>query len=217
MLISFDRTNFPLIAVEEVGIEAHLLPVTKCQFEQFLAEAGEVSRSHYRQMLRLNPAIPPEELTPDNREQLFVTGILPAEAQAFAEWLGEGFDLPTVKEWRAIYSALRWTLPPRHDLAAELVAGVTGAILAKLTDQISPCFMLDLALMREGVVEWVRHDDGWVGLGAPRPQFHPNLWDPLNHEVRPMQLDERLPYFGFRLVRRGEWYLADRGSARFID
>jgi len=29
-----------------------------------------------------------------------------------------------------------------------------------------------------------------------------------------MQLDERLPYFGFRLVRRGEWYLADREQAR---
>jgi len=130
MLISFDRTNFPLIAVEEVGIEAHLLPVTKWQFEQFLAEAGEVSRSHYRRMVKLNPGILPEELTADNREQLFVTGILPAEAQAFARWLGEGFDLPTIKEWRAIYGALRWTLPPRHDLSAELVAGVTGAILA---------------------------------------------------------------------------------------
>ncbi len=217
MLISFDRTNVPLIAVAEVGIEAHLLPVTKCQFEQFLAESGGVNRSLYRRMLRLNPSIPPEELTLDNREQLFVTGILPAEAQAFAEWLGEGFDLPTVKEWRAIYGALRWTLPPRHSLSAELVAGATGAILSRLEEQISPSFMLDMALMREGVVEWVRHEDGWVGLGAPRPQFHPNLWDPLNHEVRPMQLDERLPYFGFRLVRRGEWYLADRGSARFID
>ncbi len=217
MLVSFDRTNFPLIAVAEVGIEAHLLPVTKCQFEQFLADAGEVSRSLYRRMLKLNPRILPDDLTLDNRERLFVTGILPAEAQAFAEWLGEGFDLPTVKEWRAIYGALRWTLPPRHDLAAELAEGVTGTILNKLTDQICPSFMLDLALMREGVVEWVRHEEGWVGLGAPRPQFHPNLWDPLSHEVRPMQLDERLPYFGFRLVRRGEWYLADRGSARFID
>jgi len=39
----------------------------------------------------LNPGILPEELTLDNREHLFVTGILPAEAQAFAEWLGEGF------------------------------------------------------------------------------------------------------------------------------
>ena len=217
MLILFDRTNFPLIAVEELGIEAHLLPVTKWQFEQFIAEAGEVSRSRYHHMLRLNPAILPEQFTADNREQLFVTGIFPKEAQAFAHWLGEGFDLPTIKEWRAIYGALRKTLPPRHDLSAELVKGVASAILEKLSDQLSPRFMLDLALMREGVVEWVHHDPTWVGLGAPRPQFHPNLWDPLNHEVSPMRLDERLPYFGFRLVRRGEWYLADRGSARFID
>ncbi len=76
--------------------------------------------------------------------------------------------------------------------------------------------MLDLALMREGLVEWVGQGKTWAGLGAPRPGFFPNLWDPLDHEVKPIRLDERLPYFGFRLVRRGEWYLADKGSARFI-
>jgi hypothetical protein len=66
------------------------------------------------------------------------------------------------------------------------------------------------------VVEWVRQGQTWVGLGAPRPQFHPNLWDPLTNEVKPLRLDERLPYFGFRLVRRGPWYLADKEKVRYV-
>ena len=46
------------------------------------------------------------------------------EALAFARWLGEGFDLPTVKEWRAIYTALRRTsIPIRDDLTTGMADG----------------------------------------------------------------------------------------------
>jgi hypothetical protein len=77
--------------------------------------------------------------------------------------------------------------------------------------------MLDLSLLRGGLVEWVRRDQTWLGVGAPRPEFYPNLWDPLTNEVKPLHADERLPYFGFRLVRRGEWYLADKERVRYVD
>ncbi len=216
MLLSFDRTNFPLIAIERVGVEMHLLPVTKVQFEEFVAESDRVDASHYQEMLALNPAIGPDQFTLGEREQLFITGILPEETRAFARWLGEGFELPTVKEWRAIYATLRVTPLPKHDLSSDLIEGPAGLILDKLSTQLRTHSMVDIALMREGLVEWVRQDQTWVGLGAPRPQFHPNLWDPFTHEVKPIHLDERLPYFGFRLVRRGEWYLAEREKVRYV-
>jgi hypothetical protein len=193
-----------------------LLPVTKWQFEQFIAKTRKFNRSQYKAMLALNPGLPPEELTMDARERLFLTGILPEEVQAFARWLGEDFDIPTAEEWRAVNRALRLTPMPTHNLLSELVEEPAATIVAKLSTLLQPYSIFDLALMDNGLVEWVRLGQDWVGLGAPRPEFHPNLWDPFDHEVKTIQPDERLPYFGFRLVRRGEGYLANEGEARFI-
>jgi formylglycine-generating enzyme required for sulfatase activity len=217
MLLTFDQTHFPLLAVEEADVEIHLLPITKQQFEQFVTASGPLEQARYEKLLALNPAISPDSFSAEERERLFVTGILPGEALAFAQWLGEGFDLPTVKEWRAVYAALKRTSLPRHDLAADLADSPAGAILARLTRQMLSHLMLDISLMRGGLVEWVRQRRSWVGLGAPRPEFQPNLWDPLDHEIKPLQLDQRLPYFGFRLIRRGEWYLADKENVRYIE
>jgi hypothetical protein len=216
MLISFDKTNFPLVAVEEVGVEVHLLPVTKVQFEQYANETGAVNGSRYQDMLALNPAVSPENFIPEEREKLFVSGVLPKEALDFAGWLGEGFDLPTLKEWRAVLAALRRVPPPRHNGMVDVVEGPALTILQRLSDQVHIRSMLDFTLMREGLVEWVWHDKKLVGLGAPRPEFHAHLWDPLFNEVKPIRLDTRVPYFGFRLVRRGEWYLCDKDKARYV-
>ncbi len=217
MLLSFDRTNFPLLALEELDLEMHLLPITKPQFELFVAEPGAIDPARYQEMLALNPAIALDGFTAEERERLFVTGVLPDEAQAFSRWLGEGFDLPSLQEWRAIYAVLRVTSLPRHDLAAELADSPAGAILARLTRQTLSNLMLDISLLRGGLVEWVRQGQSWVGLGAPRPHFQPNLWDPLSHEIKPLRPGERLRYFGFRLIRRGEWYLANKENVRYIE
>ena len=87
-------------------------------------------------------------------------------------------------------------------------------ILEKISGQLHIRNMADYALLRGGLVEWVRDGAEWVGLGVPRPEFQPNLWDPLVDVVRPVRHEERLPYFGFRLVRRGDWYLAGKDKAR---
>jgi len=55
------------------------------------------------------------------------------------------------------------------------------------------------------VVEWVhtsKHPGDFAGLGTPRPQFQPNLYDPLNDVVRPLSRENRIKYFGFRLIHR---------------
>jgi hypothetical protein len=216
MLISFDKTNFPLAVVEDAGVEIHLLPVTKLQFEQYANETGAVNRSRYQDMLGLNPAVEPDKFRPEERERLFVTGVLPKEALDFARWLGEGYDLPTVREWRAVLAALRRIPAPRHTQVTDIISETTLTIIQRLSEQIHIRSMLDFSLMRDGLVEWVWHGKELVGLGAPRPEFHPNLWDPLVNEVKPIQLDQRVPYFGFRLVRRGEAYLSDREDARYV-
>ena len=216
MLLSFDRTNFPLIAVEDVGVEAHLLPITKVQFEQFINESGG-DKLPYLDMLALNPPVAPDKFTFEEIERLFITGILPDEALAFAGWLGDGFDLPTLTEWRAIYHTFRRAaLPIDTPFSPDLLPGPAGLILTRLAAQAHRHSLLDVSLMRSGLVDWVRDNKQWVGLGAPRPEFHPNLWDPLTNTVKPIHAGERIPYFGFRLVRRGEWYLAEKERVRYV-
>lgn len=216
MLISFDKTNFPLVVVEGVGVEMHILPVTKIQFERFIAETGAIKYKQYKSMRALNPSIGVDHFTAENREQLFVTGVLPEEALNFARWLGEGYDLPTVEEWRKLLTALRREPPPRQHQLTDLIEAPSDTILEKLETQIHIRTMLDYTLMQGGLVEWVWQDKNLVGLGVPRPKFHANLWNPLVNVVKPIKPDQRIPYFGFRLIRREEWYLADKDKARFV-
>jgi len=216
MLITIDRTNFPLVVVEDAGVEVHLLPVTKIQFQDFVEAPTLVNQERYQEMLALNPEVSAATFTANNREQLFATGVLPEEALAFARWLGQGFDLPTTQEWRDILAALRRVPPPRHNLLVDMVEGPAHTILARLKEQMHIRSMADFSLMRGGLVEWVRRTDQLVGLGVPRPQFHPNLWDPLVNEIKPIHLEERVRYFGFRLVRRGDWYLTNKEKARYV-
>ena len=216
MLLCHDKTGFPLLIVEDAGVEVHLLPVTKLQFEQFTTETNIISQSHYQEMVALNAITSPHHFAPEERERLFVTGILPEEALAFARWLGDGFDLPTTREWREVYAALRRVPTPRQNPLLDVVDGVAKAILERFSEQLELRSLRDYTLMEGGLVEWVRQEKRLMGLGVPRPEFHANLWDPLVNEVKPIRLDQRIPYFGFRLVRRGEWFLADQTKTHYL-
>ena len=154
MLLSDDKTGFPLLVVEEAAVEVHLLPITKLQFAQFMDESQAVAPKKYQEMLAGNLAVSHEQFLAEEREQLFVTGVLPAEALAFARWLGDGFDLPTLEEWRAIYAALRREPPPRHQQLHDLVTGAAGVILRKVGEQLHARTMRDFSLMSGGLVEW---------------------------------------------------------------
>jgi formylglycine-generating enzyme required for sulfatase activity len=206
MQFSCDRTGFPLVALPELLLEVQLLPVTKVQFERFLAEPNSFGDTWYEEVLQLNPRVSSRRFTTENRERLFLTGLLPEEVLAFAKWMGEGFALPTVAEWRAIHKALG--AEPASLRRLTTLLSQQGARLAfELVQHLQASFqlpsLLDLSLMQCGVVEWVRQGSAWVGLGAPRPEFHPNLWNPQVDEVRPLRAGVRIPYFGCRLVRRG--------------
>jgi hypothetical protein len=188
-------------------MEVQLLPVTKVQFECFLAEPNDFGDSWYEGILTLNPRVSYRRFTSKDRERLFVTGVLPEEALAFARWMGKGFDVPTVAEWRALYARLTAETAlsrPLIDVLSQQGSQPARIVIEELLSQLRAHSLLDLSLMRGGVVEWVWQRDTWVGLGAPRAEFHANLWDPLSDVVRPIRPEERVFYFGFRLVRHRE-------------
>ncbi len=200
MPFSFDRAGFPLVWLPSLCLEVQLLPVTKVQFERFAAEPNTFGDNWYDALLQTNPRVSYRRFNAENREGLFLTGILPDEALAFAHWLGPGYDLPSVDEWRKICIALAGEPAPL--IGDEMPEGPAQAILSQLEDQLRPSTLLDLSLMRGGVVEWAGQEKRWIGLGAPRPAFQPNLWDPLTMEVQMVDPLARVRYVGFRLVKR---------------
>ncbi|HEX2987775.1 MAG TPA: SUMF1/EgtB/PvdO family nonheme iron enzyme [Chloroflexota bacterium] len=202
MQLGVDRTGFPLLRLPLTGIEMHALPITKVQFERFLADPNEYGDSWYEAVLAVNPRVAPYAFSAENRERLLLTGILPFEVEAFCAWLGEGFRVPTAEEWRAAYNELG-SIPREAVAGLQDLPAIAAGILHRLAAQIPTGSAREFALLAGGVVEWVRRGDSWLGLGAPRYQFHRNAWNPLFNEVRPIRAGDRLPFFGFRLVRGG--------------
>jgi len=207
MILRCDKTGFPLVSLRS-GIDMQLLPVTKAQFDAFLVESPDFPPEAYAQMMALNPPLELGQLTAENREQIFLTGILPEEALQFAQWLGEGYDFPTVEEWRGMYDDLLLEVGSfdyLQQLPEQCESAMARDILRRLINQIQPYSLMDISLLRQGVVEWVhtsKHPGDFAGLGTPRPQFQPNLYDPLTDVVRPLSRENRIKYFGFRLIHR---------------
>lgn len=197
-----DRTGFPYVELKDPALAVSLLPLTKIQFERYLADLTPQGDHWYEELLKLNPRVSPQHFTPEQREGLFITGLLPAEATAYAAWLGEGYRLPTVAEWRGIYRCFQSTTFTPLEASPSPNNNVRAAILLRrMETQTRPKTLLDFSLMRGGVVEWVSDAKVWTGLGTPEPGFKPNLWDPLNETVSPIKPKKRLAYFGARLVR----------------
>src|SRR5262249_20891240 len=105
-----DRTGFPVLELPEIGLAVHLLPVSKRQFERFLGEPvldeAMFGDSWYESILTVSPRIAIRDVQPANYEAQFLGGILPAEAERFARWLGSGYDLPRVETWRQVDALL---------------------------------------------------------------------------------------------------------------
>jgi formylglycine-generating enzyme required for sulfatase activity len=205
MQLEFDQLGFPLVRIEGLGLSVALLPITKVQFERFIAEPNSHGDTWYDEILGINPRLSWRRAHSGPRERLFLTGALPSEALAFASWAGIGLDLPTVEEWRAVF---RYMIRTR--LAGSCVEGLDNkrvhpaarAIVELIVSEAQPKTWGELALLRGGVIEWVREDENFKGLGAPRPQFLPSVFNPERDEpLFPLQ-DQRSRYFGFRLLQR---------------
>jgi hypothetical protein len=203
MPLPCDRTGFPILALPKLGSAMHLLPVTKVQFECFLAEPGGFGDEWYEEVLEVSPRVSPARVTEADREGLFMAGVIPSEVEAFAHWLGPQWRVPSAKDWQQAYALLKvasfpadglqgWSSSDLHPLAA--------ATLRLLERQLKPKTWLDLSLMSGAILEWVSSGREWGGLGEPRPQFASYLIDPLRGDpIRPINRDRRLRDFGMRL------------------
>lgn len=205
-LWDLDRAGFPLVYVPPIQAYVHLFPVTKLQFEYFLAEARLTGYSDgwYAELLKLNPRLSPNASNCGDYEQLLMTGLLPDEVNAYVRWHGRGFKLLTVEQWRETF---RWLEKQSFSvLPAELDADLTP-LARRLWDGLlierCPKNLLDFSLMRGGVIEWVEGSAGAsLGMGQPRESFRPGFHDALRDTpFKPTSLVRRSKFFGFRLMR----------------
>lgn len=218
--ISSDQTGFPLFRIEGNSTWLHWFPVTKLQFELFLADSSDAyfTAQVYEDICQCNRRESPQNLAPDNFWAGFVTGVLPREVEAFAQWLGPGYRVPSISEWRTIYESLKdallepegWELklpsgiPPRRALlirTLDQIARVADSSILKASDSLR---LVDQLFLRGGVVEWTRDvedSSDWRGLGEPHPSFGGQLVS-RNNPVEPQDAQGvRVPHFGFRLLR----------------
>lgn len=208
-----DPVGFPMLQVEP-GFYLHWLPITKIQFEYFLSDTYDRSFDirWYEEILRLNPRVTPAKILPSNYWNAFLSGVLPAEAQRFAFWCGDGFRLPSVKEWAQAYRILN--SQPALDLESSGLMNDLSPRLRELilrTEDASSeaarrmgyvrC-LADQLLMRLGFLEWVKAEGHWGAMGEPYPELCGNLAEPERGEpVYPNRPDTvRLPCLGFRLA-----------------
>ena len=208
MQLFCDRTGFPFLEAGGLGLAISLLPVTKVQFESFLAEPNEFGDDWYEQLLAVNPRASWRDPLPRKDIRLFLTGVQPEEAMTFTHWLGAGFDLPTTEEWRAVDRVLDATALNIDLLKASTVCPAARAILAQLLAQGNPRTWGELALLRGGVAEWVHwpeavlvhnHSTPFGALGKPPG----TTWAPhVDLPSRPIISHHRNSLFGFRPIFR---------------
>jgi hypothetical protein len=213
---SCDRTGFPVLELPAAGVAVHLLPVAKVQFERFLAEPvlepavppepARFGDSWYETILEVSPRVPLWDETIAECEPLFLAGILPTEATQFADWLGEGFDLPSANVWRDVDRAIR-EKPLGPDEPNAIRADPRLHRNARwLVDRVirlrRPATWGQLMLLDHGLLEWVRTGpQTFGGLGRPRPELQKLILNPQRDApVRPIR-EGRYRYFGFRMVR----------------
>jgi hypothetical protein len=212
MEIMLDRTYYPMLWIENIKAYMHLLPITKVQFERYLADPNFVNNaSFYNDMLLENPRISPQQITQENYWQVIITGVPPTEALRFATWLGTEFDLPTAEEWA------------RASIYLQAVSLEHISLILEKSYETNPLFTLtfnrlrsnllnkttiDTLLMNNGVMEWVKtgkRDKPWGGLGQPNRHLQV-LFSPPSYKSPLIPYDYSNPsnihYFGFRLLYR---------------
>lgn len=206
MLFSCDRAGFPLVHLREAELTLQLFPTTKLEFERYLAEPKGYGDAWYAVVLAANPRISLREVEDATRERLFLTGIHPEEGQRFARWLGPGFRLPTTEEWKLAYCLLQSSIDWEYAVNKVIddCAPAAQMLYRRLMEFADPILLSELALMQNGVLEWVHDGARWGGYGKPRSVLYDVICEPLTcPPVLPMRPTDRLLFFGMRAVRRG--------------
>jgi hypothetical protein len=199
-----DNSGYPLIFVEPLDAYVHLFPVTKPQFEKFIASGRQPAYGDewYAELLALNPRSSYRSPDIQVRERLFMTGITTDDAVSFGRWLGRDYKLATAEEWCICYEWFAEQSAP--SLPLELAKRLSRDALAiwdivevQWLAQHRQTNLQELSLMKQGILEWVVERPGrYCGLGDPASS---KLQRRHSDPVRPLG---RLKNLGFRLCVR---------------
>jgi len=212
-----DPTGYPLIYIEPIQSWLQALPVTKAQFEFFLAESKGYTDEWYALLLEFNPRMSYRNINAKLYEQLFMTGLREKEFRAFVRWFNGHrrgtFSIPAATQWRAAYQWLS-DLNPLNEMPIQNLDISAQLIWENLCRQRSEGTLASQLLLKDGVLEWVCNEEETLvgGLGKTRATFSGIIREPTEQASQParaalqQQDDERwrreaLTPFGIRLLR----------------
>lgn len=221
--IILDPSGFPLINHPELNFAIHWFPVTKIQIEYFLTVVNDskYDQAWYEHLLfNYGKRVSPDGARANNYWELFLTGILPAEAQRFSQYCGRGYDLPTAAEWYKAYSVLSRVnasqeylervleTPNLRERTRRLIKNAEGIAKSESSQLEGQRNLADQMLMRLGIMEYVYGDDQrntFAGFGQPSRGLAGMLISP--RDGIPQILTNRteglrLKQYGFRLIKR---------------
>jgi hypothetical protein len=202
-----DATGYPLVYVEPLRAFIHLFPVTKPQFEKFLAVGWrtDFDDEWYSVILSLNPRASYRRADISDRKHLFMTGITTDEATIFSRWLGRDYALPSAEEWNICYEwfAEQPAPSPPPDITGRLsrdALALWEIIEGQWLEYRRGASLRELSLMTQGILEWVVERPGrHCGLGEPVASKYQRR---ANTPVHPIGAGTRHKDFGFRLLAR---------------
>jgi hypothetical protein len=210
-LFRLDSLNFPYLFIpyngENGGFWFSLFPLTKFQFESFLATPNSYSDSWYEEILSLNPRFSKSQK--NNFQSLFITGIFHHEALEFAHWLGNDYDLPTEAEWRQAYiylSKLKYNDQELMNLLGK--DNYVDTVIQVCTKSRKVTDWVGAVLMTDGIFEWVRMPErankyGIYGSASKVDIIsHPLRYIPEIPSPSVLNECERPKSFGARLIIR---------------
>ena len=223
-----DRTGFPMIYAESLGIYVNFLPITKIQFEYFLCDrvAGRAfDEAWYLERLKGNGRCAPKDISYDNIVKAFMTGLIPKkDTEKFGSWLsGKAYhcNIPHVDAWKKIYEYFRDQPELDYQDVFSDVDGINPRALdllkslnslrpsnaslgqlrtnANISEQ-SNRRLSDQMLLTGGVLEWVQDNNGWGAIGGSGPNANP-----LTQGLQQInQHETRPPHVGFRFLIQGK-------------
>ncbi|MCU0484856.1 MAG: hypothetical protein MUC85_01975 [Anaerolineales bacterium] len=201
-----DRAGYPMVYIPPLQGYVHLFPVLRAQFEAFLADAHPAGceDAWYTKLVEaMLPRVPAWCATQENYESTLIGAMLPDDVTAFQAWCGSDFQPLSEQEW---LEAWKWLASqPLSILTASLedeLASSARELWGMLLERPGKNTLLDLCLMRHGLIEWVRRGaEGWSGMGKPR-RIHPFHNPLVDKPLAPTSFSRREKWFGFRLIRR---------------
>lgn len=205
-----DKTGFPLIYIDPLQAYVGFLSLTKIQIEYFVSSTNDAmfDEAWYQTVLGYSGRISASQTTSSNYKQLFVSGIMPREAQRVALWAGPNYNLMTSYEWVMLYDfASKAPAMPNvvdmmeSSLGVELKPRVR-TVFDALANAVRANTLADQMLLGNGIIDYVYEDPqqtSFTGHGWSSMLLNPREPQRLANRRE----GARIQNFGCRLIYRG--------------